>query len=980
VNLRHTLRAGVAAIAVASLVAPAGAAPPRAAGAGIDVHVAQADGFSRVEFHGAPEAQVTRKGQTLTLSFPRDADPDISRLRTAPPRWIKTAEKRHAGGRLQVVFTLTDDADVKTGSADGAAYVNVFQKAPPTPEELAAAKAAIPEPQRPDPIPAGGVVHMASRIDNAQVQFSFTWANPAGAAVFRRGDAVWVVFDAPAVLDVARAPRGLVQYSAIQATRGADYSAIRIEAARGVPVFATAIANTWTIALGPGDEGAPSVVHVQRDDAEGPATLKAAVAGVTRIVQMADPQAGDTISVVTALGPAKGLPSRRDYAQAAILPSVQGLAVESHIDDLKVTREGDLVHIGRTLGLSLSPNPANQEVARLTVDAPKPSSMPGLINYADWPRTGPKGFLDRYHQLITAAAIEGSSASKSAPTGARMALARFLIGSELSFEAIGVLNDAARANPSLIETPEFRGLRGIARVMARRYKEAEADFSAPVLAEDRSSALWRSYIAVQLAQWPEARAQFAKGAETFNLFSPMWKARFARADAQAALAQGDLPNAEARIRLALADKTDVYEELATRLVQARIIEQQGHKDRALRMYQAIATVPRESLSSPALLRATQIKLEIGKATPVQAAQVFDGLRYRWRGDATELETIRALGQLYLSQGRYREALEALRSAGTRLPDLPEALQLRSDLNVAFRSLFLDGNTDGLEPVQALALFEDFKELAPIGSDGDLMVRKLVRRLVDVDLLDQAGELLKYQADYRLDGVARAQVATDLARIYLMDRKPEKAIEAINGSRTTVLPTALNADRRLLESRAWAGVGRYDAALEIIEKDTSPEGQDLRAEITWKQKDWPKAGPQFEKALGARWKNPAALSADEEGKLLRAGVAYSLAGDDAALTRLSNQYRGFFDAAHNPEALRIALTGVSTNRLSVADFGRVSADNEAFAGWVDKMKVRFRTAPAPVGTGKPVTPPAAPAKPAGPAKQAQAAPATAAAKG
>ena len=35
--------------------------------------------------------------------------------------------------------------------------------------------------------------HMASKIDNSQVQFSFTWANPAGAAVFRRGDAIWVV-------------------------------------------------------------------------------------------------------------------------------------------------------------------------------------------------------------------------------------------------------------------------------------------------------------------------------------------------------------------------------------------------------------------------------------------------------------------------------------------------------------------------------------------------------------------------------------------------------------------------------------------------------------------------------------------------------------------------------------------------------------------------------------------------------------------
>jgi tetratricopeptide (TPR) repeat protein len=967
VNLRHTLRAGVAAIAVASAVAPAGAATNS-----IDVRVAQADGFSRVEFIGGPGAQAQRKGQVLTLSFPRDADPDISRLRTSPPKWIKTAEKSHSGGRLQVTLTLADDADAKIGSADGASYVNVFQKAPPTPAELAAAQAAAPEPPRPDPIPAGGVVHMASRVDNAQVQFSFAWANPAGAAVFRRGDAVWVVFDAPAVLDVGHAPRGLVQYSAISATRGSDYAAVRIEAAHGVPVFATSIGNTWTISLGPGDEGQPAVVRVQRDDVEGPATLKAAVAGATKVVQMADPQAGDTVSVVTALGPAKGLLARRSYAQVAVLPSVQGLAIESHIEDLKVTRDGDIIRIGRPLGLALSPSFATQENARLTVDAPKPANMPALINYVDWPKTGPGGFLERYHHLLDAATIESANKEKGAPVGARMALARFLVGSELSYEAIGVLNDAARANPTLMENPEFRGLRGIARVMARRYKEAEADFSAPALAEDRSSSLWRSYIAAQQAQWSEARAQFAKGAESFAMFSPTWKARFARADAQAAMAQGDLPAAEARIQLALADKTDVYEELATRLIQARIIEQQGHKNRALRMYAAIATAPRESLSSPALLRATQIKLELGKATPIQAAAVFDGLRYRWRGDATELETIRALGQLYLGQGRYREALEALRSAGTRLPDLPEALQLQSDLSVAFRSLFLNGTADGLEPVQALALFYDFKDLTPIGSDGDLMVRKLVRRLVDVDLLDQAAELLKYQADNRLDGVPKAQVATDLAVIYLMDRKPEQAIEAINGSRTTVLPAALNAERRLIEARAWAGVGRYDSALEIMEKDTSKEGQDLRAEIVWKQKDWAKAGPQFEKALGVRWKDPAQLSADEEGKLLRAGVAYSLAGDDAALTRLSSQYKGFFDAAHNPEALRIALTGVSTNRLSVADFGRVSADNEAFAGWVDKMKVRFKTRPAPVGTGKPVTPPAAPARPAAPAKQAQAA--------
>ena len=592
----------------------------------------------------------------------------------------------------------------------------------------------------------------------------------------------------------------------------------------------------------------------------------------------------------------------------------------------------------------------------------------------NWSKTGSGGFLARYNALLAAATTESGAKDKAAPTEARMALARFLVGSELSFEAIGVLNDAARTSPALLESPEFRGLRGVARVMARRYKEAEGDFSSPALAEDPSSALWRSYIASQQAQWAEARAQFAKGAEAFAQFSPTWKARFARSDAQAAMALGDLNGADSRVRLALSDKTDVAETLATLLVQARVIEMQGHRDRALRMYQAIATAPMEAISSPALLRATQIRLDLGQITPVQASVVFDGLRYRWRGDATELETIRALGQLYLNQGRYREALEALRSAGTRLPDLPEALQLQSDLNAAFRALFLDGLADGLEPIQAVALFYDFKELTPIGADGDLMVRKLVRRLVDVDLLDQAADLLKYQADNRLDGVPKAQVATDLAVIYLMDRKPEQALEAINASRTTVLPAALNAERRLIEARAWEGVGRFDSALEIIEKDTSKDALDLRADITWKQKDWVKAGPIFEKSLGARFKDPTPLSSEDEGKLLRAGVAYSLAGDDAALARLNQQYQGFYAQAQNPEALRIALSGVSSGRLSVADFSRVSADNESFAGWVEKMKVRFKTAPAPVGTGKPVAPPASPTK------QAAAAPPKAAAKG
>jgi tetratricopeptide (TPR) repeat protein len=612
-----------------------------------------------------------------------------------------------------------------------------------------------------------------------------------------------------------------------------------------------------------------------------------------------------------------------------------------------VAYEGDLVTIGRPKGLALSPVSGASRAATAAMDAPMPAALPGLID-EDWSKTGPGGFLARYDSLGAAVADELSHGPNS-PATAHLALARFLVGSGLAYEAIGVLNDGLRAHPQLSASAEFRGLRGIARVMAGRFKEAESDFAHPALAEDSASANWRGYIAAQASQWADARREFAAGAPAMNQFSPQWRARFAAAGAQAALGVGDNGQAAAWLRYARAQALTPTQRLPIHLLQARLFEAQGEPERALAVYQALTKAPGDDISGPALLRATKIQLDRGAIPPAQAASTFDALRFRWRGGAFELETVRTLGQLYLSQGRYREALEALRSAGKSLPDLPEAVQLQADLGAAFKGLFLDGEADGLEPVQALALFYDFKELTPIGADGDLMVRKLTRRLVDVDLLDQAEDLLKYQAENRLDGVPRAQVATDLALVYLMDKKPEQALDAINASRTTVLPTAMNLQRRVISARALTALGRYDAALEMLGSDNSPDALDARAEISWRQKSWAQAAAQIERMLGDRWKQPGPLTADEEGKLLRAGVALTLAGDDAGLARLRQRWAGFEDQAHNPEALKVALSGLGDGQVTMADFGRLTADTQAFEGWVAKMKQRFREKPAPVPT-------------------------------
>ena len=978
-RLNAFLRAGVAAVCIVAIAAPAGFAetPPvsqRLPGSPLSVSVAQSHDFSRIEFRFAGGARMTsrRNGQILTLHFSRYAKPDMTRLRVDPPQWLKSASERDAGG-LEITLTLADDADAQVGDADGASFVNLFARKP---DEAAAAKPAAPpvDPRtrtalsvRPDPTPASGVVKLQTQMISGRVLLSFAWKNPLGAAVFRRGEAVWIVFDAPARIDLSAAPHGFRQVGQIQAVQGSDFSAVRIATPNDIGIAAVAQGPVWTVTFGSGQPAASEAIKVARDDSATSAALSATMAGATRAVWIDDPVVGDKIAVVTAMAPCKGVPSRREFVDLALLPSIQGMAVEPIADGIAVSTDGDVVNIGKPKGLALSPKSVRHQLADDEVGLPEPLARPGLIDFAVWPRTGSGGFLPRYDALQSAAAAE-TLRGKDAGVAARMGLARFLVGSQLSFEAIGVLNLIGKSQQNMLSDPEFRALRGAAKVMAGRYKEAETDFSIPGLSDDPASSLWRGYIAAKLGQWSEARQDFDAGASMLFQFPAKWRTRFAAANAEAAIALNQYPVAEVAVDNALNNQSDPVEQLSARLVQAELFDAEGQKGRALRVFQAIAPVNIGYLAAPALMHATQIRLTTNQITPMQAAGIYDGLRYRWRGDATELDVIRALGQIYLSLGRYREALEALRSAGQRLPDLPQAVELQTDLSNAFKSLFLDGQADGLQPVQALALFYDFKELTPIGADGDLMVRKLARRLVDVDLLSQAADLLKYQADNRLNGVPRAEVSTDLAMIDLMNRQPEAALDALNGSRSTLLPNALSAQRWVIESRAWLGLGQYDHALEVIQNDKGGDIDAIRAEVSWKKHDWTGAGGQFERLLGDRFKAPGPLAAEDEAKLLRAAVAYSLAGDEGSLARLRDHYQGFVAQAKAPDALRVALSGADKIQLTTTDFSRVSAENDSFVGWVQAMKQRFRDRPAPTSPTSGLNPPAA-----APAKTASAGP-------
>lgn len=923
----------------------------------VAIRIGAATDYTRIEFAGVVGARsrVTVDGRRVVVRIGATAAPDVSRLKVDPPAGVESVETRAVPGGTELVLTLAEGAEARAGTADGAVFLNLYApgRAPgPTPGETEAG-AAVP------------TVGVRAEATAAAVTLKFDWPVPVGAAVFRRGDAVWVVFDAAAKLDLARAA-DLGPAKAARWAAGPDYVALRLEAPKALTVAASADGGAWTIRIG-GDATAAGGVSVDRDPSGEPA-LVFNMAGSGRAIWLTDPVVGDRFAAVTAVGPAKGFPQRRRTIDLHVLPTAQGLAIETVADDLSIAADGDRVVISRPRGLILSsPAALLDAVGHSTDDSPRKAPNPALI-LEEWKGHDEAGFLARHRRLQSEATEEGAAAldDPRAPAEKRLAYARFLVASGLGHEAVGALNALIDVQPGMLGEAEVRGLRAAARVSIGRLEEAQADLSGAALAGDPSAKAWLGLIASRNGDWEEARRQFAAAAGVVDAFPPVWRARFACAHALAAVELGDLEAARALIAYALSQQIGAGEQLQIRLVQARLFEKTGELDKAAAVFAAVGKAPLDAVAVPARLGMVRIGLARGTMTPAAAATELETLRWRWRGDATELEVIRTLGRLYLSQGLYREALTALRAAGPRMATMPGGVELQADVQAAFRMLFLEGGADGLQPIQALGLFYDFRELTPIGADGDEMVRRLARRLIDVDLLDQAAELLKYQVEQRLDGVARAVVATDLATVYLMDRQPEAALQAIWSTRTTLLPAALNAERRALEARALMDLGRFDHALEVLGEDAGSAAQEVRAEVLWKQENWAGAGALYERLLGDRHVDAATpLSPVDETRLIRAGVGYSLGKDDAGLSRLAQRYAPFVERARNPDALRIALYDPLT-LSSPSGLAAAIQSSNAFAGWVEGARAKFReqTPAAAAGTqtggATPAAPPARPA--------------------
>ncbi len=871
------------------------------------------------------------------------ASPAAAAQASPPPA---PADKPAAAPKVEAQIAAPETPPQHAPSADTA------KAAPPAPAQRDAA--AAPDkpaandapPPRPHAVNTSGKVAAELTRQGANLKLSFAFTASTAAAVFNRADTLWIVFNSNADIDLSA-----LDGEASRTIRGAEFShapdaaIVRIKLDHPHMASVDIDGATWTVQIGDSAINSTRALTMTRN-LIGPNRSSVTIPfdAPHLVHRLDDPDAGDTLMVVTAFAPARGFLNERDFVEFRMLASAEGVVVDPLADDVKVELAPDKIIVSRPMGLALSTS--LQTLLRGS------GLRPTMFDSQLWGFDQQAAYTERQSKLVAAAA----SAPDNKRLAPRLDLARFYVARDMYPEAKGVLDVALADDRAASEQGSATVLRAVTEIMMNRPDDALKDLADPSIGDQHDAPLWRALAYAKQGKWGQARDGF-KSADAAVATLPVELQRVAlKEEMRSAIEVGDFSTAS--IQLNDFQTIGVSHELepAIAVLIGRLAEGMGRNEDALSAYQTAADSWDRRAAAQGQLRETLLRYATGDLKRDDVISQLETLTTIWRGDETEIEALQMLARLYTADGRYRNSFYVMRSALAAHPNSDMTRRIQQEAARTFDALFLAGKGDTLSAIDALALFYDFRELTPIGRRGDEMIRRLADRLVGIDLLDQAADLLQYQVDNRLQGAARAQVATRLAVIYLMNRKADRALATLRATRTADLTNELRNQRLLLEARALSDMGRHDVALEVIGNLDGREVVRLRSDIYWAGRHWRESAEQIELLYGERWKDWQPLNDIERSDILRAELGYALGEDTLGLGRFREKYAAKMAGTPDAHAFDVVSAPLGTSGTEFAAIAHAAAAVDTLDGFLRDMQARYPDASAaPPNAGQPAPP-------------------------
>ena len=694
------------------------------------------------------------------------------------------------------------------------------------------------------------------------------------------------------------------------------------------------------------------------------------------VVELTDPDIGDRLLVVPLPAAVQAVARVNRFPEADFLPALQGVVIRPHGDGIaaRLVREG--VEVTAAGGMHLSPvvdtgliknngyGGSNDSILSALGGTSENRQIEGdknaqqgadfrLFDLTGWQRGARQDFTANRQQLMQQIA----NVLPKERNQVRLELARFYFAHGFNQEAIGVLNVLVADQPDVQGWPEFRALRGAARVAAGESKDGIEDLSGPTLDDNREAMLWRAAGLVAMRQnLPKAAHDFYLADDILASYPEPYFHRLSLAAIEARIQTGDFRDADRLLKRLIRRAGPASDaQPPMEFYRGEIFRLSDKVDEALKHLRAAEDGNDRYYRARAGLARVNLEVEQKRISPATAADRLSRLRFAWRGDELELDIIQRHGEMQWAAGDYADGLDTLREAASYFPDSPRSTEITQHMTQLFGDLFKNGAAS-LPPLKAIELYDQFRELTPLGAAGDEVIRQLAERLVEVDLLSRAAELLQHQVDYRLSGLDKCQVATRLASIRLLDAKPDLAIKALEASEFDQAPPELQEQRRLLRARALSELKRTNEALHLLEGDDSRPADMLRVDIAWRDQRWDDAAVALEKVIGDPPEAGTALDKSQAALVLNRAIALALAGDGVRLDALRSAFGPAM--ANTDEAHAFAV-------LTRPDQGGTQIDLASIKARVNEVDVfqsflkEFHQKPAPPPTTPPPAPPPAP---------------------
>ena len=664
------------------------------------------------------------------------------------------------------------------------------------------------------------------------------------------------------------------------------------------------------------DDNKQSIMAINNDSAK-------------QVISFTDDKTGNELQIIPVSDTGSGIPEGHFFVEFNLLPTAQGIVVEKTSDIAKVVVNKGAVEISENGGLNISPNIA-QQIEKNELETITKNSIT-LFPYKQWKLNDEKNFVDIQKELINDIAYGTMDSANKA----RLRLLNIYLAEGFFTESLAVSDDILRSSLKFYRENKVAALRGAAYFFMYRITEAERDFSSPELLNDKEAEYWLTLCKELLGEDVKQRFDFSANYERYiHNYPPVFIQKLAIIAADLRINNKEYDAANAIIDILNRDNLDAPVKKYTDYMKAKIFAETKKEEDAIKILEKQA----EDVETP-LIRARaeftliNILIKQDRITHDKAIKRLEKLRIVWRGDGLELSVLTLLGNLYVDDKQYRKALRTMRDIVLYYPEVPEALTTARKMEEIFTNLYNKNLANDMPPLEALALFYEFRDLVPVGKDGDVMVRNLAERLVGIDLLDRASALLNHQVQKRLQGQERTKIGTRLAMIYLINHKSKEALDTLKVTGYGDLPADLQLARLRLTAQALAQQGRSDKSIEILNDDNSSDGTLLKLSIYWDNKDWNNVITMAEEILGNRNDPSAPLTKPEAGVLLKLATAYVYEHETGQVQYLRDYFTPLLKDANDKDSFLFITSESGT--LDYDSISTLDTDIKSVKSFLDK---------------------------------------------